>query len=713
MLSYVSSAFSNRRLAIRWLSILFLLTAVWLGTPRWVLAEATPANVNLVTNPSFEETTGGGVNEQLIPEWNLRFRANETEPVLSADEVTIVNDPLQAHSGNYCLRIQPKQRSIELSSLLPQIKTFDAGLYEISVWVRGRVGTGGFFGTFALEAANNFWGVNEQWVKIKFIKYWKGGNNSSPLMLAVWKEGERDQNKDPLLYVDDVSVVRLTCGLADVFGDHMVLQRNKPVPVWGWCKDAGQQVTVAFNGQNKTVKANQDGRWEVTFTPMKAGGPYVLQLNDRPAIYDVMLGDVWLCSGQSNMEMGVDKLSGIWGHAPEVVEAADFPLIRLWAASKQFSLQPMHAYVNRQNTYMAENEVVWNPCTPDTIIRGGWGGFSALGYFFGREILVDQKVAIGLMQIAHGGTAIESWMSTEALNKISRDRWLIPPLAQMAIDKVKMTPLPALPEGVNNPTAAYAEAISVINGEPQEVYNYANACFNSLISPIFPFAFCGVLWNQGEHNGNDRFYEEKLKNLIADWRMKLQDPKLPFIITQLCNWDTHETMHFQWTREAQLKVSQTVPNTALAVTIDLADTPKDSTYGPGEIHPRNKQEVGHRNALAARALVYKEKLISSGPVYKTCKAENGKLRLTFDSTGSGLMVKGDKLLGFSIAGADQKFVPAEAVISGNAVLLSAPGVTTPVAARYGFAQFVNPLCNLYNKEGLPASPFRTDEWKED
>ena len=674
-------------------------------------AESTD-NVNLLKNPSFEATAGGGANEKLVPGWILQFRGKGTEPALTAEEVSVVDDPAQAHSGKCCLRIKPKARNIDLFSP-EQESGYAPGLYEVSAWVRGNPGTKGCFGTQCLGAFNNFWSVTEQWSKIRFIAYFKGDYvhpSNSRTRLGVFKEG-----KAPLLYVDDLCLVRLTSGFADVFGDHMVLQRGKPVPVWGWTKDAGQKVTVAFNGQTKTATANQDGRWEITLDPMPAGGPLVLELDGRPTAYDVMVGDVWLCSGQSNMEMGVDKLHGIYAQAPEVLAEANYPQIRLWHAAKQFSPQPMHSYVVRQNAYMAEHQAVWNVCAPDTVGRGGWGGFSALGYFFGREIQADQKVAVGLMQVAHGGTAIEAWMSAEALQKIPRDQWVISPMAQMARDKVKIASLPAVPEGVTAPTAAYAEAITATYGEPPAALNYASACFNSLVSPVFPMALRGVLWNQGEHNGSDRFYADKLKGLIADWRAKSRQKDLPFIITQLCNWQTNPDSHFQWVREAQLQVSQTVPNTALAVPIDLADKRGEGGhgndgYGPGEIHPIRKQAVGHRNALAARALVYGEKIVSSGPVYRSCKEENGKLRIAFDSVGGGLMAKGDKLLGFRIAGADRKFVPAEAAIEGDTVVLSAPAVAAPVAARYGFEQFVDPLCNLYNKEDLPASPFRTDDW---
>jgi len=676
-------------------------------------AEESPANVNLLKNPSFEDTAGAGADENLVPGWKLHFRFQETEPALTAEEVSLVDDPAQAHSGTRCLRIKPAGRRIDLLSQ-EQAKGFPSGLYEVSAWVRGTPGTKGAFGTQCLNAFNNFWGVTATWSKIRFDAHFKGEYvhpSNSRTLLTVSPEG-----KDPMLYVDDLCLVRLASGLADVFGDHMVLQRGKQAPVWGWAREAGQKVTVAFNGQSKTATADPDGRWVVTLDPMQAGGPFVLLLDGRPAACDVMVGDVWLCSGQSNMEMGVDKLNGIWGHSPDVLAQANQPLIRIWHASKQFSAEPAHGYLIRQNSFAEPFQACWNVCTPETVGRGGWGGFSALGYFFGREIQADQKVAVGLMQIAHGGTAIEAWMSAEAVRQIPTNKWVIPPIARMAIDKVKIAPLPKLQDGQ---PAAYAEVLATANGEGHGTFNYASACFNSMIAPIIPLGLCGVLWNQGEHNSGDGLYAEKLTALIADWRARFHDPDLPFIITQLCNWQTQEPgQAFQITRECQLHVSRTVPHTALAVTIDLADKPGEGGhgtdgYGPGEIHPKRKLEVGHRNALAARAIAYGEKIVSSGPIYRSCQPEGGKLRIAFDSVGGGLVAKGGKLLGFKIAGADRRFVPAEAVIDGGTVVLSAAAIAAPVAARYGFEQFVSPPCNLYNQEELPASPFRTDDWPRD
>jgi sialate O-acetylesterase len=237
-------------------------------------------------------------------------------------------------------------------------------------------------------------------------------------------------------------------------------------------------------------------------------------------------------------------------------------------------------------------------------------------------------------------------------------------------------------------------------------FQHPYAVFNGLVAPVFPMAVRGVIWFQGEHNGGDVHYEAKLKAMIADWRARFGNKDLPFIIGQLCNLQA--TYGFAITRDAQFKVSQTEPNTALAVAIDLADRPGDG-YGPSEIHFKNKQDVGHRMALAAKALVYGEKIVSSGPQYKSMKQEGDKIRLSFDSVGGGLDAKGGKLVGFAIAGEDQKFVGADAVIDGDTIVVSASTVPKPAAVRYAFATFV-PGCTLYNKDGLPASPFRTDDW---
>jgi sialate O-acetylesterase len=689
----------------------------WLAFGGWACAEAPARGAGLL-EVSFEDVAGAGKDEALVPGCRVKFRGNGTEPGLDSAELAVVDDPAQSHSGRRCVRLSPQRRVVGLEYSGEPSRSLSPGLYEMSAWVRGRPGTKLFFGSYSLGPAGNFWLTSDRWRRIRLTTWLKDGRPfAGGNIVHVWPEGEREQPKDPLVFFDDASIVRLTSGLADVFGDHMVLQRDKKLPVWGWTENPGQTVTVKLVGQTRTATSGPDGRWSVSFDPIPAGGPHVIELDGRVAAYDVMLGDVWICSGQSNMEMGVDKLRGEYTSAPEVIAAANHPRIRLWHASKQFSAEPARAYVLRQNGPVP-HQAAWNPCGPDTVILGGWGGFSAVGYYFGVEIEKSQKVAIGLMELAHGGSAIEAWMSAEALAKIPRDRWVIPPLSEMAEAKVATASLPPLPEAAKPASTAFAEVVRTANGEPPKAgFNFATAAFNGIVAPVFPFAVRGVLWYQGEHNSADPHYEAKLAALIADWRARAGDPNLPSLVTQLCNWDTayvKDYVHdFATVREAQRRVTETVPGTALAVTIDLADKPGEGGHGndgmgPKSIHPIHKREVGERNALAARQMVYGERVVGSGPRYKSSKVEGGRLRVAFDSVGGGLVARGDKLVGFTVAGADGRFVPAEAVIDGNTVVLTAASVPAPVAARYGYAQFVAPVCNLANREGLPASPFRTD-----
>ena len=685
-----------------------------------VPAERAGSNTNLLTNPSFEQDAPIS-DEASLPGWAVGFRRNADPPLLTTNEIAVIDDPEQAHSGRRFLRIQSRSRDIALQS--PMAKNYEPGLYEVSLWARGRPGTVAGLGLSALGAVfgAGINGVDDQWQKFSMVVYSKGVSGfiqwpeQTRLYLAVFQPGQRGQIPDPMLDIDDVSIALLTSGLADTFSDHMVLQRDRPVPIWGWAKEPGQVVTVSFNGQTRTAVADKDGRWQIVLKPMKAGGPYVLMLDGRPTAYDVMVGDVWICSGQSNMEFGIDKLHGIWGHAPEVIAEANHPQLRLWQAPKQFSPTPMRSYLTRQSNpnEHGDFQARWDVCTPTTVARGIWGGFTAVGYFFGCDIQADQNVAVGLMMIANGGTEIESFISEEGLRQVPREQWVVPPLTQAVQDNLKNTPPPKLPADIEPYSAAYAEAVAVHidarGGPDAKAFHHASAAYNSLMAPVFPYAVRGVLWYQGEHNGGDHHYELKLKALIADWRMRFGQKDLPFIIAQLPYWRTADPAVWELVREAQLQVSQTVPKTAMAVTIDLADKDGDG-YGMGEIHPKRKLEVGQRMAVAARAVAYGEKIVSSGPIYRTMKSGKGGIVLAFDSVGGGLETRGANLVGFQIAGSDKKFVDADAVIAGDSVVVSAPLVPNPVAVRYGFAQWMVPVPNLHNKEGLPASPFRTDEW---
>jgi sialate O-acetylesterase len=375
----------------------------------------------------------------------------------------------------------------------------------------------------------------------------------------------------------------------------------------------------------------------------------------------------------------------------------------------------MRGYLTRQSNPNVHNDYQarWDVSTPEVLSRGIWGGFSAVGYFFGHDIQADQKVPVGLMMIANGGTQIESFISPEGMRAVPQKEWTVPAIPTDAEEIAKLinTPLNPQPAGMGEVSKAYAELAAgyTMGGPVTRAFNHVSSAYNSLMSPVFPMAVKGVIWYQGEHNGGDRNYETKLKALIADWRARFNDPKLPFVVAQLPLWSTPNG-GWPFVREAQLKVAQSDPNVGLAVTLDLADKEGDG-YGMAEIHPKKKEPVGQRMALAARAVAYGEKVTTS-PIFRAMKIEGGKAIISFDSVGSGLVAQGDKLVGFQIAGEDRKFVVADAAIVGNTVVVSSPDVSTPVAVRYAFVQAMLPVPNLYNKEGLPASPFRTDNWTE-
>lgn len=470
------------------------------------------------------------------------------------------------------------------------------------------------------------------------------------------------------------------CGVAPTFGSHMVLQRNKPVPIWGWASEAGQPITLTFNGQTKTATADAQKHWSITLDPMPAGGPFNITLDGKNVCDDVMIGDVWVCSGQSNMQFGIDKVDGLDHHAPEVIAQANHPMIRLWTVPRgPLAEKPLDTY-HPQLPWEAK----WMVCTPQNIAYGTWGGFSAVGYFFGRDLQQSQHIPIGLMMVAHGGTAIEAWLSPQVIPQIEHD-------------------------GLRCPTLAQARADRTRDHKPaQRNFNSVSTCYNTLLHPLLPMAVRGVIWFQGETPGNDANYAPKLAALIADWRTRFADPDLPFIIAQLCNHRTRPGARgLEWVREAQANVVRDTPHTALAVTIDLAD--RDG-QGPSQVHFKDKLDVGRRMALAARATVYGEKIPYSGPVFHSMKIDGPRVRLTFTHTDGGLALHGDHLNGFTLAGADHHFTPAQAKIDGDTVIVESASAPNPVAARYGYAAFVDPLCNLYNGAGLPAVPFRTDDW---
>jgi len=451
--------------------------------------------------------------------------------------------------------------------------------------------------------------------------------------------------------------------LPAIFGDHMVLQCNMPVPIWGWAKP-NEEVAVILKGKTPLVtKANEEGRWMLRLPPQPAGGPHELIVRTREETVrftDVLFGEVWVCSGQSNMEWPV----ALAQNAKQEIATANFPQIRFFVVEKSVALEPQPDCKGR-----------WVVCSPETV-----GGFSAVGYFFGREIHQRLKVPVGLIGTYWGGTPAEAWTDLKALES---DPDLKPILERLPRDRSKIPQQPQPP--INNWTPT--------------------ALFNAMVAPIIPYAIRGVIWYQGESNvGRAYQYRKLFPALINSWRRAWGQGDFPFLFVQLANYLERkpEPTESAWAelREAQLLTFKTVRNTGMAVAIDIGEA--------NDIHPRNKQDVGKRLALAALAIAYGQKVVYSGPIYRSMRIEGDKIRLFFDHVGSGLVAKGGELKGFAIAGEDRKFVWAKAKIEGNTVVVWSEQVPKPVAVRYAWAD--NPECNLYNKEGLPASPFRTDDW---
>jgi sialate O-acetylesterase len=465
--------------------------------------------------------------------------------------------------------------------------------------------------------------------------------------------------------------------VAAPFGDHMVLQRELPIVVWGKAKP-GEAVAFALGGATSQVVADASGTWSATLAPMPAGGPHELVIrsgSEVVSLRDVLVGEVWLCSGQSNME---------WSLAQLKETAAGDPSLRLLK-------------VPRCATGVAEAafEAKWSACDAETAAT-----FSAVAYHFGRELRARLDVPIGLVQSAWGGTPAESWTRRAAMaqHEVTRpivERW------DAAIAR-----WPEAQKAYEQALAKWEQAGEQRGEKPRppvgpQSPNCASSLWNGMIAPLVPLSFRGVLWYQGESNAMRAFqYRTLFPAMIQDWRAAF-GREFPFLFVQLANFVPAENARQAWAelREAQLLALQ-LPKTGMAVTIDIGDS--------ADIHPKNKLDVGKRLAAAALGMTYGQEVEPSGPLFLAATFEGGRARVTFRHAGGGLVVKGDAPSGFTIAGADRKFWPATAQIDGATILVSSPEVGEPVAVRYGFE--CDPRCNLYNREGLPASPFRSDDW---
>jgi sialate O-acetylesterase len=639
-----------------------------------------------------------------------------------------------------------------------------------------------------------------------------------------------------------------------LFTDHMVLQRDASDPIWGWTTP-GAKVTVNMNGKSATATAGADGKWLAKIGPIPAGGPFELTIAgpETVKLTDVLVGDVWICSGQSNMEMGIQQVKD----APHEIETADYPQIRLFTVPKNVSNKPLSVFgpLHDGKPAWQDGMTKWLVCTPKNVLVGAWGGFSAAGYFFGRDLHHDLKVPIGLIHTSWGGTVAEAWASGEALETMADfkpaveqlraeltpattvqrpsryatqmeqwyrkndpgsaggDEWAGPSFNDTDWKTMKLpthweeaglpdydgvvwfrkeieVPANWVGQGLAlhlgpiddrdttffNGTKVGAQdvyniprnypipgklvhagkntiAVRVLDtggaggiwGQQDEMKlessgaknvsvslagdwrfrdslplskaatpppsppaagtnpNVPTVLYNAMIAPLVPFAIKGAIWYQGESNaGRAVQYRTLLPTMIRDWRTRFEVGEFPFLIVQLASFqDTKpQPAESSWAelREAQSLAAKTVGHSATASAIDIGEA-KD-------IHPKNKQEVGRRLALAARAIGYGEDVEYEGPTFKSMEIQGSRAILRFDHIGGGLDAKDGPLKGFAITGPDGKFVWGEATIDGDTIIVSSAKIDHPAAVRYAWAD--NPAANLYNKAGLPANPFRTD-----
>ncbi|SPE62748.1 conserved exported hypothetical protein [Verrucomicrobia bacterium] len=538
--------------------------------------------------------------------------------------------------------------------------------------------------------------------------------------------------------------------LPAMFSDHMVLQRDIQIPVWGWA-DQGEKVTVQFGSQTVSTTANRDGKWKIYLQKRQANAvSQTLTVSGRNNIRftDVLVGDVWVCSGQSNMGLYLGECDNA---STEVPNAHD-PLLRLLKVEERTCITP-------EADVKLWNGKKWQVCAPETANQ-----FSGVAYFFGRELRLHIGIPIGLISSTYGGTRAQLWISRDAIERnLGRDpefkTWLaerqtvlseyskkvkeyLPKKEKYDAEMLRywnevQTPeylarveaweqdsriareqgkvRPPRPE----PSMPKPEAPEPPDKGPYNDFMVGNV-YNAMIAPLTPYAIKGVIWYQGESNcGKSKQYRTLFPILIQDWREEWKEGDFPFLFVQLPNINKPATKPVQdedpWPgiREAQ-SMALRLPNTGMATIIDVGD--------PDDVHGKDKLDVGNRLSLVARRRVYGENIVCCGPTFDSFTVEGSKVSIAFKNVGGGLMIgappwsplggipsPADSLKGFAVASSDRRWVWAHAQIDGDRVVVSSDQVPHPVAVRYGWAD--NPPCNLYNKERLPATPFRTDNWE--
>lgn len=488
-----------------------------------------------------------------------------------------------------------------------------------------------------------------------------------------------------LLSILPSSLLSAQVTLPKVLSNHMVLQRNMPVHLWGMAAP-NQQVQATFRGQTASTVANRIGQWSLYLKPGAAGGPFAMSVEGLAGeagsantihISDILVGDVWLASGQSNMEFEMHQAAT----AAEDLPKAAIPNIRLLV-------------VNKKSATYTQTDIDtsgWQASSPATAQN-----FSAVAWYFAREIEAREHVPVGIIDSTWGGTIVESWTRLTALGQDAS-------LAPLFVSRGEMTDHAATGQLEEiDQQKQIQEAKTAGKPIPQFPWHppleswAPGQLWNGMIAPLTPFTIRGVIWYQGESNSalaRAPLYYSIFRDMIADWRRQWAIGNFPFLYVQIAAFKSTPLEDWALLREEQLKTLNVV-NTAMAVTIDIGN--------PDNVHPTDKVDVGHRLALAARALSYGETLVYSGPLFRQATTEGSAIRAWF-SNAEGLTAKGDSLTGFEVAGTDGHFVPATARIEGTTVIASSPQVEQPIYIRYGWAN--SPACNLFNAEGLPASPF--------
>ncbi len=492
--------------------------------------------------------------------------------------------------------------------------------------------------------------------------------------------------------------------VARIFGDNMVLQRGKPVRVWGRAHP-GEKITVTFKSQTESVRVDWSGEWSVELAPLSAdSSPADLTVKagtESISFSNVVVGEVWLASGQSNMFFPVEKAL----NAGLEIKDADYPNLRLFSVNRISALTPL-------DDITPEEFIPWQSCTPENI-----PDFSAAAYFFARDLHQKLDVPVGIIHSSWGGTPIESWMPIDVLQAEPLARTYLQTIFDQGLcfeaRKAEYDEIRSKFDQAKS--AAIQDGMEFNQRPPQELAfpenrKWPGGLWNAMIHPLAGYTLRGAIWYQGEANaGRAHAYRALFPAMIQTWRDAWGQGDFPFYWVQLANYQLplKEPAATPW---AELRQAQTetlsLTNTAQALAIDLADPDN-----PKDIHPHNKQEVGRRLALLARKNIYGETdLVAEGPVYQSHQITDGKIIIHFDANdAAGMIVKGEHLTGFAIAGADKRWVWAEARLnSDGTVTVWSARVPAPVAVRYAFE--TNPPVNLYNRAGLPARPFRTDDW---